>query len=325
MSTIKYKGKSYRCQEGETVLECLNRKHVDVPSSCQSGVCRTCMMRAISGSPPPAAQQGLERELVEKGYFLACACRPTEDLEAVLSGDDVRSYIQARVIAKEPLSEEIVRVRIVPAARFDYHPGQYLNIRRADGAVRSYSLGSLPIEDSLDLHIREIPGGEMSSWLANEVRVGSTLDIEGPHGDCIYSASMQSERPLLLVGSGTGLCPLWGILREALARGHCGPIRLFHGSYTRAGLYLVDELKALAAERDNFSYHPCVDEAGEGDDLMVGRVDQVVIDAIPDLQGWEVYLCGHPGMVEATWNAVLSAGADESGVHADPFTPTPAA
>ncbi len=325
MSTIKYKGKSYRCEDDETVLACLHRKHANVPSSCHSGVCRTCMMRAISGSPPPASQQGLEPELVEQGYLLACVCHPTEELEVVLSGDDVQSYIQARVIAKEQLSDEIVRVRIVPMTPFDYCPGQYLNIRRADGTVRSYSLASLPTDDSLDLHIREIPDGEMSSWLANEVRVGYTIDIEGPHGDCIYSESMQQERPLLLVGSGTGLCPLWGILRDALARGHCGPIRLFHGSYTRAGLYMVDELKAIAAENENFSYHPCVDTAGEGDDLMVGRVDQVVIDAIPDLQGWEVYLCGHPGMVEATWNAVLKAGADEADVHADPFTPTPSA
>jgi len=243
----------------------------------------------------------------------------------VLSGEDVKSYIDVRVVSKEQLSEEIVRVRLAPTTPFDYHPGQYVNIRRADGAVRCYSLGSLPDEDSLDLHIREIPGGEMSAWLTNEVRVGSTISIEGPHGDCYYSDTTKSEKPMLLAGSGTGLCPLWGILRDALAHGHCGPISLFHGSYTRAGLYLVDELKALADERESFSYHPCVDTAGEGDDLMVGRVDRVVIDAIPDLQGWEVYLCGHPGMVEATWNAVLGAGADEADIHCDPFTPTPSA
>jgi len=281
------------------------------------------MMRAVSGAPPPESQQGLEPGLVERGYFLACVCRPTEDLEIVMSGDDVKSYIEALVIAKEQLSEEIVRVRVVPAAPFDYRPGQYVNIRRADGAVRSYSLGSLPTEDSLDLHIREIPGGEMSAWLASEVQVGSRILIEGPHGDCVYSESTQPEKPLLLVGSGTGLCPLWGILRDALAHGHCGPIRLFHGSYTRSGLYLIEDLKALAADHESFSYHPCVDVAGEGDDLMVGRVDQVVIDALPDLQGWEVFLCGHPGMVEATRNAVLGAGANEADIHCDPFTPTP--
>lgn len=323
MATISYKGKSYHCQEGETVLACLNRKHADVPSSCQSGVCRTCMMRAVSGSPTPESQQGLEPELVGKGYFLACVCRPTEDLEVVLSGDDLKSYIDARVVDKEQLSDEIVRVRLLPLAPFDYRPGQYVNIRRADGTFRSYSLGSLPNEDSLDLHIRVVPGGEMSTWLSEEVRVGSAISIEGPHGDCFYSESSKPERPLLLAGSGTGLCPLWGILRDALARGHCGPIRLFHGSYSRAGLYLVDELKALAEAHDSLSYHPCVDAAGEGEDLMVGRVDQVVIEALPDLQGWEVYLCGHPGMVEATWNAVLGAGADEADIHCDPFTPTP--
>ncbi len=321
MTTIRFRDVDYDCRPGETVLACLLRHGVDVPSSCRSGVCQTCMMRAVAGTPPEAAQTGLKETLKARGYFLACICEPDGDLEVVLSGEDVLHHVPAVVTGKQHLTPEIVRLRLRPEEPFSYRPGQFVNLRRPDdGLTRSYSLASLPSEgDEIELHVRALPEGRMSQWIAGELDVGGRVEIEGPHGECFY-LGVDPGQPLLMIGTGTGLAPLWGILRDAIAQGHTGPIHLFHGSYVPAGLYLVDELRALAAESGNFTYHPCADCVDDADaGIMAGRVHELALAAIPDLQGWRVYLCGHPGMVEATKKAAFLAGASLSDIHSDPF------
>ncbi len=317
--TIRFRGKSYQCNRDETVLECLHRHRVEVPFCCQSGLCLTCLMRAKSGAPPAEAQSGLQDTQIERGYFLACICRPTEAMDVVITGEDPPSYVKAQVTGVTPLSEKIYRIMLKPEQPMSYCAGQYINIRRRDGQIRSYSVASRPEDEDLELHIRSLPGGAFSDWLINDNKPGDVIDIEGPHGDCFYSSQTQTGKPLLLVGSGTGLCPLWGILHDAIARGHTGPIHLFHGSYDRSGLYLIEELRAMEEELATFHYHPCVDKAGEGEDLIVGRVDQVLGDAIPDLQGWGLYICGNPGMVEATKKVAFMSGASLADIHADPY------
>ncbi len=320
MSTIKFREKKYHCQPQETVLECLLREGVEAPSSCRSGVCQTCMMRAVEGLPPTEAQQGIKDTLQAQGYFLACICKATDDMTVVLADEESQSFIPVEVVEKTRLADEIIRLRLRPEKALAYHAGQFVNLRRQDGLVRSYSLASLPQSgELLELHVRVLPEGKMSQWIEDNLVVGQQLELEGAHGNCFYTAGEKLNQPLLLIGTGTGLAPLWGILRDALAEGHSGPIHLFHGSYTVQGLYLVNDLKAIAAEHDNVTYYPCADVADEGDGVMVGRVHELALQAIPDLQGWRIFLCGHPAMVEGMKRSAFLAGASLSDIYADPF------
>ena len=80
MPRIFFEKQSYACQDNESVLDCLTGHGVPVPSSCRSGICQTCLMRAVEGAVPLAAQQGLKETLRAQNYFLACVCKPTNDL-----------------------------------------------------------------------------------------------------------------------------------------------------------------------------------------------------------------------------------------------------
>ncbi len=321
MPVITYDKQPYACEDGETVLQCLTRHGVAIPSSCESGVCQTCLMRGVQGRPPAAAQQGLKDTLQAQHYFMACVCEPGEDMEVVLAGADVTHLLEAEVMAKSALNDDILRILLKPAQPFDYKAGQFINLYRPDGVVRSYSLASVPRQDEcLELHVRVLPGGNMSTWVRDEMHPGDTVAIEGPVGDCFYVPG-RPEQPILLVGTGTGLAPLWGVLRDALAQGHRGQIHLFHGSYSTAGLYLVDELRALEEAHDNFIYTPCADEPG--DDMNAGvtceRADLAALAALPDLKSWRIYLCGHPDMVDVMKKKAFLAGASLSDIYTDPF------
>jgi ferredoxin/truncated hemoglobin YjbI len=83
MTTILYQGQEYSCREGEILLDAMLRQGVDFPFSCRSGSCRVCMHQAQSGGVPVEAQKGLDAAQQEQGLFLACKCRPVQDMVIV--------------------------------------------------------------------------------------------------------------------------------------------------------------------------------------------------------------------------------------------------
>ncbi|WP_455219546.1 FAD-binding oxidoreductase, partial [Kaarinaea lacus] len=251
-------------------------------------------------------------------YFLACVCKPEVDIEIALPGDDVRHRISARVVEKEFLNDEIFRLRLAFDESFDYFPGQFIRLYRPDGLVRSYSLASIPEDKILELHIRHLSDGQMTSWLKNQVDAGDNVEIEGPSGDCFY-LSGNEQQSLLMIGTGTGLAPLLGIIRDALNKGHQGPIHLYHGSHQPDGLYLITELKKLAEQHSNFHYTPCVSSGSPPEGYEKGRANDVALEKHPDLKGLKVYLCGHPDMVANTKRKAFLFGASLNDIYSDPF------
>ena len=134
------------------------------------------------------------------------------------------------------------------------------------------------------------------------------------------------QQGLLLLATGSGLAPLWGVLRDALEHGHQGPIRLFHGGESRGDLYLIDELLAFAGNYAQFEYFPCLDGDDAGREIAAqpevfypGKVQDQALLQQPDLRGWRVYLCGNPMMVNQARRKAFLAGAALAEIHADPF------
>jgi ferredoxin-NADP reductase len=138
----------------------------------------------------------------------------------------------------------------------------------------------------------------------------------------------------LLAGTGTGLAPLLGVVRAALAAGHRAPIRLYHGSVTRAGLYLWDELCSLLAESPALSVTGSVLDAtpalrdapglysareGERCQIRVSPLDELVLSDPSRSREDRVYLCGHPELVRKMQKKLYLSGVSLDRIHSDPF------
>ena len=318
MPTLHLAGAQYGCEDGETVLQALLRQQVDLPFSCKIGSCQTCLMRAEDGDLPTAAHNGLRDSLSAQGYFLPCVCTPAGDLH-LSAPNDADIFGRATVAASERLAPAMQRVVLHAATPLYYHAGQFLNLRRGDALVRSYSLASVPrLEETLELHVKRLPRGLMSNWIHDELQPGDSLDIQGPNGDCFYVPGREAQ-DLLLIGNGSGLAPLYGVARDALHGGHNGEVRLYHGSRSEAGLYLRAELAALAKAFDNFHYHACVSGDAVPDGCRAGRAESVAFQDLPVLNGWRVFLCGYPPMVNAARKKAYILGVDLKDIYADPF------
>ncbi len=318
---IRFRGRSLDLRDGESVLECLERSGEQVPSSCRSGVCQSCLMRATAGHVPPESQKGLKPTLVSRGYLLACACRPTSDLDL---SDGAAEETSSRVLETRWLAPNVVQVLLERPEAFTYEAGQFVHVvRPADGLTRPYSLASLPSAPWLELHVAVKPAGNMSRWLS--AACGESVRLRGPLGECSYHAA-SLELPLLLVGTGTGLAPLLGVLRQALAYGHRGPIALHHGARNLAGLYRWNELSELADLHPNLELQGWIDdEPGmTGPRVRVGRIDRQPLQSYAPLRNAMIYLCGSPTLVANLKKHAYLQGASLDRIYADPFVTAPA-
>ncbi|MEM7166208.1 MAG: 2Fe-2S iron-sulfur cluster binding domain-containing protein [Planctomycetota bacterium] len=306
MTTIFFGGTAYECQPGESVLECLERNGQQLPSLCRSGTCRVCQQRCITDELPGAATFGLRETAIADGGFLPCVCEPVADIEV----RQPAAPVVATVVEKSELAPATVRIRLTPESEYDYRAGQHLTVHHPAGASRPYSLASIPTDGYLELHVQVIADGEVSPWIANDVQVGEQLLVGSAQGESFYLPG-DPEQPLLLVGVGTGLAPLYGILRDALNHKHRAPIVVVHAGETSEGLYYEHELHSIAARHRHVAYAP-----------VVGAPTTAWRDHVPDPSEWRVFLSGAPRAVQATRKAVFAAGATMRNLYVDPFTPT---
>ncbi|MCK4708818.1 MAG: 2Fe-2S iron-sulfur cluster binding domain-containing protein, partial [Gammaproteobacteria bacterium] len=257
MAQLKYKDNVLNVSAGSTVLDTLLEHGHEVPNNCRAGACQSCMMQVTKGKVPERSQQGLKDSHKAKGLFLACSCEPEEDLNIQLP-DAHQLRIPATVSQINKLSSDVIELKLKTTEPYKYYAGQYVTLWRDEFLGRSYSLASLPQQDeTLNFHIKLIPNGMFSGWVHDELQVGDTLFVQGPAGDCFYTPE-NPQQNLLLIGTGTGLAPLYGIIHDALQQGHTGEIHLFHGALNPSGLYLMEDLSILEQQHHNIKYHPCV-------------------------------------------------------------------
>jgi CDP-4-dehydro-6-deoxyglucose reductase, E3 len=322
---IRFQEQIIEAEPDSTVLDTLLSAGIEVPWFCKNGSCQSCLLRASSGSVPAVAQAGLRAAMREQGYFLSCQARLTS-AEEVLSVERglVLPLLEARVLCTEVVAPAVVRVNLSVPAGWSWRGGQFVQlVRPSDGLMRPYSVASIPESGVVELHVTRHPGGKMSGWL--EAAEGELVQLRGPFGDCSYVPD-EPERTLFLAGTGTGLSPLLGVLRTALARGHRGRVRVFHASRYESGLYAWPELQALVAERPELQVFGC---APEGNSRLVQdrlevraeRLEPAVLAAAQGQAAARFYLCGNPATVRLLRKKLYLSGVALDRIHLDAFEP----
>lgn len=321
MGSVIFDSKTYPLEQNESVLDCLLRHGINIPHGCKAGACQSCVMRS-SSNLPAIAQKGLKQSQKELGYFLSCSCIPTEDIEAAL-GDDLLERHQTQVLDIKKLNSQIFRIRL--HAPFNFKAGQYINIWLNDVITRSYSIASTASENHIELHVKVLENGRFSSWAYNHLNVGDALNIQGPIGDCIYTND-RPDAPILMAGIGTGLAPLFGILKDALTAGHTGRIQLLVGAREAKNFYLCETLNSLAERHANLEVRFSANEGNHSaiDPQIFTResIYDLAKSIAPNAQGYRIYLCGAPTFVNKMRKQCFLTGASMQDIHCDAFLPS---
>ncbi len=316
----------FYAEAGETVLAAALRQGIGLPYGCRDGQCGSCAARLLTGSIryPSGQTAGLEGK--PAGTCLTCQAVPESDLRLGVTQVKTAAEIEVRILPcrvdrKEQLSHDVTRLflKLPEQQRLRFMAGQYLEFILKDGRRRAFSIANAPHDDALiELHVRHVPGGEFTDYVFESLREKTILRIQGPLGSFVLRE--ESERPMILMGGGTGFAPLKGMIEHALYVGLGRPIWLYWGVRARRDLYLAELPETWARQFPEFRFIPVLSEPDADWTGRTGFVHEAVAADHPDLARFDVYMSGPPVMVEAGRAAFAARGLGMDQMFADAFT-----
>ncbi|MBI2964569.1 MAG: 2Fe-2S iron-sulfur cluster binding domain-containing protein [Deltaproteobacteria bacterium] len=310
-------GTVFEAAESEAVLNAALRQGVPLRYGCRHGNCSSCKYLVSDGDVDlgNASPYSLSEREREEGWALLCCARalsdlviqvpedPTDRLRPVLRPAD----FAATVAANDRVTRALHRLRLRLDRPLAFYPGQFLEVEvpGRPGEWRSYSIASSPSRSAeVDLVILKVPGGAFSASL-ERLGGGAALRVRGPYGT---SYLREGDRPILLVGGGSGIAPLLSILEFAAEAGDRRAITFFYGARTAADLPLQEEIAELQRRLPHLRYRPALSEptadcrwAG-----AVGLIAQVIQRELADASPFDAYVCGPPPMCD-TVSLILAA------------------
>jgi len=329
--TIKPSNHVFSVKDDETILDAALREGFVISYGCRDGACGTCKGKLLQGEVDYGEyeESALPEADKQLGLALFCQARPRGDVViecreiSALKDIQIRT-LPCRVQSMQRAAADIMKLQLkLPATeRLQYLAGQYLSILLKDGTRRDLSMANPPHDDEfLHLHLRNY-GGPFSTHVFTKMKERDILRIEGPFGT--FFLRENSDKPMILVASGTGFAPIKAIIEHAFHTRVTRAMVLYWGGRIRADLYASDIPERWAREHGNFKYVPVLSEPLPADDWSgrSGFVHEAVMHDIADMSAHQVYACGAPVMVTAARRDFISrCGLPEEEFYADSFTP----
>lgn len=219
------------------------------------------------------------------------------------------------IIAKKMLNDYVLEVRFAKPPGFTYQAGQFLQLLvpgETTETPRSYSLSSTPTYDYLEFGIKLYETGLASQYIQTK-QVGDEVALKGPFGRFVNTHT----DPIVGIGTGVGLVPIMGIVRDELLNKQNGaPIHVIFGVRSEADLFWLEELQTLANSHANFTFSVTLSQPGEAWKKLRGRVTEHLThtDSLT-----RYFICGNPEMVKDVKTKLTQLGAAASQVHFEIF------
>jgi CDP-4-dehydro-6-deoxyglucose reductase, E3 len=325
----------FECSAEEPILTAALRAGFLIPYGCKNGACGSCKGRIVDGEVALGNYQATTLPELERtqGKTLFCVARPLGDVtvearDVRKAGDVVLKTLPCRIEHLDRVIDDvtIMRFKLPANERLQFQAGQYIEFLLRDGKRRSFSMANAPHDDALiELHIRHTPGGLFTDRVFGvtepAMKERDILRIEGPHGS--FFLREESDKPIIMVASGTGFAPIKAIIEHMLYTANTRPVTLYWGGRRPKDLYM-DHLARAWAEKypEQFKYVPVVSDALP-EDAWTGRtgfVHRAVMADFSDLSAHQVYACGAPIVVDsARAQFVAERGLSDDDFFADSF------
>lgn len=312
----------------QTVLDAALEAGIPVLHQCRSGSCSSCLARLADGDAPirPGASSTLMPHELAAGQRLLCITQPRGDCTFDLDygseeGSQPEVEVHAFVNAIEPVASNVAKLSLELAEGnwLSFRPGQFVQIEVPGAEVlRSYSPVSTESDlPNIELLIRLLPQGVMSTWLTCGAKLDDVVRIKGPYG--AFFLREKKRVPHIFVAGGTGLAPVLAMVdRIHQLGGRKPPMLLAFGCATPDQLFYLDELELRRQWLPTLETRICVDrEATDG--LISGSpVSTLAADDVTDPET-VAYLCGPPGMMDAATARLTELGVRPENIFAEQF------
>lgn len=308
--TLSPSGKNFYCAGNVDVLKAGLANGISLRYNCRSGVCRTCRGRVIQGKVDIGNVHSNYLSEADKALGYAHLCCATPRSDCVIEVDEIELgqipavKFPARVMKLDKLAPDVMQITLglPPNEPLQYLAGQYIELLLQDGARRCYSIASAPTTEGLrqiELHVRHMPGGVFTDKVFSTLKLRELLRVEAPHG--FFCLDEKSEKPMVMLASGTGFAPIKAIVEYSLQKKMTRPIYLYWGGRKREDLYMNELATRWAEEHAHIRYTPILSNATvacawQGRE---GFVHNAVVEDLKNLADYQIYACGAPLMVDA--------------------------
>lgn len=227
-------------------------------------------------------------------------------------------------IEKETYNTRRFWIQIPELQTFDFIPGQFVTLdlpihEKPNKRWRSYSIASWPDEtNSFELLIVLLDGGLGSTYLFNEIQIGSPVTLRGPQG--VFTLPQPIVKNLFMICTGTGVAPFRSMVNHILR--HKLPhqnIYLIYGTRSQKDLLYVEEMKQMEQQLEGFYFLPTLSRELWGGccGYVHGVYEKLVAenkegDRLPEAQ---FYLCGWKVMIDEAKQRILAMGYDRKQIH----------
>jgi benzoate/toluate 1,2-dioxygenase reductase subunit len=321
--------RSFDVAAKSTILDAALAADVPLLYQCQSGSCSSCIAQLSEGDAVtrPGASSTLLASEYAAGQRLLCLCQAQSDCTFELGyssevGSSVAKEVNAFVDSVERIASNVVRLTLELADGdwLDFRPGQFVQIEVPGfGVVRSYSpsstLSNLP---KLELLIRLLPGGAMSSYLEERAQAEDVLTLSGPYG-AFFLREEKRRAPHIFVAGGTGLAPILSMI-DALHQGsgRKPPMLLSFGCATPDALFCLDDIELRQQWLPSLEARICVDrepELGMHQGSPVSALREGDVSSADTV----AYLCGPQPMINAATTRLIELGVDPANIFSELF------
>jgi Na+-transporting NADH:ubiquinone oxidoreductase subunit F len=319
-------------EEGRPLLFTAMQNRVFIPSACGGRAsCGQCRVRVVSPALDhvPEERAILGEEEMARGVHLACQLRPHQDIHIELP----RGYLDAKqyrgtVGRIRDLARDMreIEIDLADPPSMAFLAGQYVQFVRPgtendpQPLYRAYSMASPPSRpERLTLLFARVPDGACTSYVFDKLQAGAPVTVNGPFGAFHLRGGAS---PLVFVAGGSGIAPIRAMLLDMAEKRDERSATFFFSAHAVSDLLYVDDLRALEARLSAFRFIPVLsrprpEEPWDGEK---GSLPAALIRLLPRLDDHEAFLCGGPGLIEASLNAMKTKGLRPDRVFFDKFS-----
>ncbi len=226
------------------------------------------------------------------------------------------SSFEAKLVSKKWLTGDVILLSFDTPGDFSFKAGQFVSIILKSGEVqkaRPYSILNPPSKrGKLDLCIKIVEDG-FASVIFKQMKLGDTVMAKGPLGHFLFDDVTKNDH--WFVGGGTGIAPLYSMVKEFLSKNPSKQFCLIVGYKTSKDLLFHEELLTLRSKYENFKYIPVLSR-----DTWNGKVGHVQDHLGADLQNKTFYICGLKELVMETKELLLNYGVKPENIRFERYT-----
>ena len=328
--TIEPLGRTIEVNDGQTILDAALREGIYLPHACCHGLCATCKVQITDGEVDHGQASNFALMDYEREEQKCLACCATLQSDVVIEADIDEDHdalnlpiddFDGVVERIENLTPTIKGVWIRLDKPMQFQAGQYVNLTVGELDARAFSLANSPSTgDLIELNIKQVPGGQITGYVHNDLKVGEHVKVVGPYGR--FFTRKSAQLPLIFMAGGSGLSSPKSMIAELLEDDCTLPITLVYGARTRDELYDHDLFVQWTQKYPNFTYVPALSAVEEGDawNGFRGFVhDAAKTQFDNDFRGHKAYLCGPPLMIESCISTLMQGRLFERDIYTEKF------